>query len=219
VLGTMPAWIRDLTSDVARLRRYAGALAAVVLIGFSCRTHDPSMLGLPLIIVGLAIRLWAAGHVSKHRVLTTSGPYRYVRHPLYLGTIIAFLGWPLVLERYWLALIVFAIIVPVYLWQIAAEERQLCQAFGQQYESYRRAVPALLPVPWRVGPPKAARFDWRRAIVINGWYKGVLWTVLGLAAIDLMEDLLYPAVFMGRPLSACVSDILDFTAVWRTGHF
>ena len=215
----MGALTRNLTVKVGDLRRYAGVLAAVMLIGFSFRSYDPSVLGLPLIMAGLAIRLWAAGHVSKDRTLTTSGPYRYIRHPLYLGTIIAFLGWPLVLEMPWLALLLFVTIVPVYLWHIAAEERHLCQAFGQQYESYRQAVPALLPVPWRVGPPSPVRFDWRRAILVNDWYKGALWTVLGLIAVDLIEDFFWPAVFTGRPLAACVSDILDFTAVWRTGHF
>ena len=44
------------------------------------------MLGAAIAILGEAIRLWAAGHLEQSKEITSSGPYRYTRHPLYLGS-------------------------------------------------------------------------------------------------------------------------------------
>ena len=44
------------------------------------------LLGTPLSVLGLLVRGWAAGSIDKDQELTTSGPYAYLRNPLYLGT-------------------------------------------------------------------------------------------------------------------------------------
>ena len=43
-------------------------------------------------VVGEALRIWAAGHLEKGREVTRSGPYRWTRHPLYIGSAIIALG-------------------------------------------------------------------------------------------------------------------------------
>ena len=50
------------------------------------------MAGIPVALVGVAIRTWAAGHVRKNQQLAISGPYAYVRNPLYIGSLIAGIG-------------------------------------------------------------------------------------------------------------------------------
>ena len=48
--------------------------------------------GAAIAIVGESIRLWAAGHLEKSKEVTQSGPYRYTRHPLYLGSSLIGIG-------------------------------------------------------------------------------------------------------------------------------
>lgn len=64
---------------------------AVVLLG---EPSAPSLvLGLALVGAGEGVRFWAAGHLHKTRELVTSGPYAWVRHPLYAGTLLVGCGF------------------------------------------------------------------------------------------------------------------------------
>ena len=67
-----------------------------VPLGFACARRSRSgwrgrraqslLIGLVVALAGETLRIWAAGHIEKGREITRSGPYRYVRHPLYLGS-------------------------------------------------------------------------------------------------------------------------------------
>ena len=109
-----------------------------------------------LVVIGGAIRLTAILTLKKfftvrvtilsdHRLIQ-HGLYAQVRHPAYLGALIAFLGVGLGMCN-WLSLpIVFLPIVAVFLYRIHVEERVLQQHFGQEYEDYCRSTKRL--VPW-----------------------------------------------------------------------
>lgn len=205
--------------NVNKLRLYVGAAVALAALGLFFG-REPYGYGLVPLFSGLGLRLWASGHLSKNAALTTSGPYRYVRHPLYLGTLIAFLAVPFLAGIYWLIPVVLAMVFPVYLWRIAHEEHELRLRFGEPYEAYERAVPALLPVPWRrLRTGGGGRFSWRRAAIENRWHKGLLYAVLALLAADLVDDILYPALVLHEPLGMCLREMLDFTQLWTTGRF
>src|SRR5688572_3999794 len=55
-------------------------------------------LGLIPIALGQVVRIWAAGHLSKNKELTTTGPYAYVKNPLYVGTFLIMVGFGVIAQ-------------------------------------------------------------------------------------------------------------------------
>jgi protein-S-isoprenylcysteine O-methyltransferase Ste14 len=117
--------------------------------------------GSSLLALGLGLRAWGAGHLVKTDVLTCTGPYAHLRHPLYAGTFLAALGFGAMAGVAGLALVV-GIGVPVFLvyyfpYKERIESARLERRYGEAYAAYRAAVPALVPSwrswtpPWPVG--------------------------------------------------------------------
>lgn len=111
--------------------------------------------GLVIFGIGIAIRSIAIVQLGRfhtpnvavladHEVID-HGLYRNVRHPSYLGALIAFFGFGLALGN-WLSLLVIALLTPpVYLFRIREEEAALAAALGKSYESYRCRTWRLIP--------------------------------------------------------------------------
>ncbi len=137
--------------QLARLRLaavYAGVLALLALA--RPRPIDVSV-GIAIMVIGEAIRVWAAGHLRKTVQLITSGPYRYTRNPLYLGRLLIFTGVGVMAHLpYGLNAAVLAIGWAIFFgYYLRRKERvepaRLRQLHGDRYEAYFRAVPALFP--------------------------------------------------------------------------
>jgi protein-S-isoprenylcysteine O-methyltransferase Ste14 len=105
-----------------------------------------------LMTVGLAVSIYAAaslrdcfGLAAEARGVVTSGAYRLVRHPLYLGELVAALGvlLPVVAP---LTTLIFGLFCLCQVTRAMLEERDLAAAFPE-YTAYRRRTPALLPWP------------------------------------------------------------------------
>lgn len=105
-----------------------------------------------LVLAGVAIRLWAMGYRTKTGYFAEDGPYRWVRHPLYLGTLIWWAGFFVLCGAPLAGGVLFALIaIAVHAPQAAFEEAYLRGLFGEAYAAYARHVPRWLP--WR--PPRA----------------------------------------------------------------
>ena len=100
--------------------------------------------GAMIAAVGIAIRAVASGHVQKNRELTTSGPYTYVRNPLYLGSIIIGMGFATAARDPRIAVALVAFFVAIYIPVIRGEQHYLRHHFPG-YDDYARRVPSLLP--------------------------------------------------------------------------
>jgi protein-S-isoprenylcysteine O-methyltransferase Ste14 len=111
-------------------------------------------IGVLLVVAGLgfavAARIQLAGNWSatvtlkQDHELVRHGPYRWVRHPIYTGLLIAILG-SAVAEGEWRGPVALALFTVAFLIKSGIEERYLIDQFGDAYAHYRREVPALLP--------------------------------------------------------------------------
>ena len=97
------------------------------------------------IIAGLLLRLWANGYAIKMDKLTTSGPYAFVRHPLYLGTMLIGIGFIIMLKIYYMGALFFIVTLFVYYRTIKREESMLETKFKNTYLGYKEKVRAILP--------------------------------------------------------------------------
>ena len=129
---------------VAKLRVPCGFLLVAAFLWFSQPDGASLAVGLPLSVLGLALRGWAAGHLEKNLALTDSGPYARVRNPLYIGTLTVAAGLAIAARRWELGVLFAAVFLLVYLPVVELEEQHLCNLFPE-FQAYTRRVPRLLP--------------------------------------------------------------------------
>lgn len=90
-------------------------------------------------------RFWSSAvAIMKDHQLVRSGPYRLIRHPLYTGMLGMFIGTVIISGQYH-ALIGAGLGVYAYWRKIRIEERALSEAFGAEYDDYKRHASALIP--------------------------------------------------------------------------
>lgn len=163
-----------------------GWVALPVVLGALAVHNEPDEAWILLAAAGACLRLWAAGTVEKRRALTTGGPYSLVRHPLYLGTLLALVGVALFFES--LPLLVLSVVGfgASHLPKIRREERVLAGRFGRAWAEYARRVPMLIPRPRR---PAGGGFSLARARVNHG-FDALALVVLLYLSVELWEDFL-----------------------------
>jgi protein-S-isoprenylcysteine O-methyltransferase Ste14 len=121
---------------LARLRVPLGFLFGAIVVWVARPTPRSLAWGGAIAIIGEALRVWAAGHLDKGREVTSSGPYRFVRHPLYVGSTLMGVGLAVAS-----ASLIVAVLVGVYLATfitaaVRTEEAFLRSRFGDAYDRY-----------------------------------------------------------------------------------
>jgi protein-S-isoprenylcysteine O-methyltransferase Ste14 len=129
---------------VARLRVPSGFLIVIVFAWLSRPTSESLAWGVPVSLLGLALRAWAAGCLAKNQQLATGGPYAYTRNPLYIGTLLVAAGLTIAARNPYLGGVFAAVFLFVYLPVIQLEEQHLRVIFPG-YAAYADHVPALVP--------------------------------------------------------------------------
>jgi protein-S-isoprenylcysteine O-methyltransferase Ste14 len=114
----------------------------------------PFWLGAVLTAAGLFFAIWARNHLGRnwsgivtvkedHELITT-GPYSVVRHPIYTGLLLAFVGSAIAVGES-RGVLAVAIVLWSLLRKLRFEERWMREQFGETYEAYSRRVRALVP--------------------------------------------------------------------------
>jgi len=140
---------------------FAGYLLAADRLpgGFLCGRAWPATAasywaGLALLSLGLGFSMWgriaigrnwsATVTVKEDHELVRKGPYRFVRHPIYTGLLLGFIGTAVALAE-WRGVLAVAIVF-IALWRkLKMEERWMGEVFGEAYADYKREVAALVP--------------------------------------------------------------------------
>jgi protein-S-isoprenylcysteine O-methyltransferase Ste14 len=146
----------------SRFRVALGFLCGVAVFWLAAPTPASIAAGLPVAIAGELLRVWAAGHLNKSREVTRSGPYRYVAHPLYVGSSLIGIGLAIGSGSVVVAAIVAVYLIVTLTAAIKSEERFLREKFGPTYDEYRlrRVV------------DRERRFSWSQAMA-NREYRAV----------------------------------------------
>jgi len=107
-----------------------------------------------LTAAGLLMAAWARRYlgtnwsstvtIKEGHELVTAGPYAIVRHPIYTGLILAFVGAALAIGE-WRAVLAAVLGVIAFWRKLSLEERWMREQFGERYQAYSRRVPALIP--------------------------------------------------------------------------
>lgn len=139
-----------MTRLLARWRVFLGFVFAAVVIWLASPTRDSLLAGAAIAALGECLRLWAAGHLEKSKEVTRSGPYRYTRHPLYLGSSIIGLGIAIASHNLVVAAIVLVYMALTLTAAMRSEEAHLREKFGDAYDAYaeKRASPMDRPFSW-----------------------------------------------------------------------
>lgn len=129
---------------VRRVRVPLGFATAILFLIFARPTPASLATSLILTIPGVWLRGYASGYVTKNSGLTCTGPYAHTRNPLYLGSMFIAFGIALASDKVWLAILLVALFLFIYIPVILSEEEFLRHTFPG-YNEYCAAVPRLLP--------------------------------------------------------------------------
>lgn len=186
VVSSSAPWLRKL----ARARVPLGFLCGLFVLWMARPTAPTLWIGLPVALLGEALRVWAAGHLEKSREVTQSGPYQWMRHPLYVGSSVMGVGLAIACGSVWVAVLVVLYLAVTIGAAVRTEETFLRERFGRDYDAWRSGA-LTGSVRRRFSVERAIRNKEYRALI------GVLVTIALLVA----KLLLIP------PVSAFDSDL------------
>lgn len=132
-------WWGGARDYLARRRVTLGFVAAVAALILAQPTWTSWGIGLVVACAGEAVRIWASGHIDKGREVTTSGPYQWMRHPLYLGSSMMAVGVMVAARSPALAVVATVYMVVTITAAVTSEEAHLREKFGDAYDRYVRA--------------------------------------------------------------------------------
>jgi protein-S-isoprenylcysteine O-methyltransferase Ste14 len=189
-------------SKLIRFKKFTPKTAFTLLVGIvlvAIAEPNPAeayyIVALCAIGLGEFVRLWAAGHLHKNDELTVSGPYAFVKNPLYIGTFLISVGMCVLAARTpvgviyidyinWVLLGLFLLTFIAYYvpYKRKREGDRLRRIFGEAWDAYDQRVPDYLPklVPYRPSDAPSVRWSWA-AVCRNSEQ----WTAVAVTALVL----------------------------------
>jgi protein-S-isoprenylcysteine O-methyltransferase Ste14 len=161
-----------------RLRVPLGFVCGAIAFWLARPTSTSIAIGMLVGAVGESIRLWASGHIDKGREITRSGPYRFARHPLYVGSAILGIGFMIAARSLPAAIVVSLYLIVVLVAAARSEEAVLERRFSGEYSAYREGRATPVDRPFTMARLRA-----------NREYRAVLGLILGGALLYLRSRL------------------------------
>jgi len=144
----------SITQYAYRLRGFL--IPIPVIFSLFCFSFETEMddviwpLGVSIFLFGIFLRIWTQQHLHYRlkvkKYLTTTGPYSFIRNPIYLGNILICLGLVVISELLWFVPISFFYCLGIYFLAVRYEENHLLKKFGESYLRYMENVPRWFPV-------------------------------------------------------------------------
>lgn len=159
------------------------AVVAIILIYLAKPEPAWFLVGALITVLGEALRLWAAGHLRKNKQLTTTGPYSYVKNPLYIGTLLITIGYSAMARNIYIMVGGFVWFFIYYApYKKKQENEKLISSFGQPWVEYDKAVPDYLP---RITPyPSRGANRWNYDVVKeNSEHETAIGVFIGFAVM------------------------------------
>ena len=157
---------------LARFRVPLGFVSAVLAFWLARPTSWSVAIGFVVALGGEALRVWASGHIEKGREVTRTGPYRFVRHPLYLGSAIMGVGFMIAAQSLVVAVVVSSYLLATLMAAMRTEEATLDARFAGEYSAYRAGT----------APPVARAFSLAR-VRANREYRAIIGLIVGMAIL------------------------------------
>lgn len=121
-------------------------LFAALLVVTAKPRMDLFGLGLVIVMLGEGLRIWATGHLRKNQEVTTTGPYAYVKNPLYFGTFLLMAGFCLMANHFLFLAVGTGVFIFYYApYKKRTEAERLAKRFGQTWLEYENHVPDYWP--------------------------------------------------------------------------
>jgi len=146
-------------------------LLAALLVWLARPTPALLATGSVLVVLGLLVRAWAAGHLRRDEPLTVSGPYAHVRHPLYLGSALVLAGFALAGGQALVAIVAGAYFLLLFVPVLRREDEERRGRASELHAAYSGQVPAFFP---RLRPANGfegseRRFQWSVFVGNREW--------------------------------------------------
>ncbi len=169
---------RTLVDRLARWRVSLGFVVGAAVLWLAAPSRFSLLVGGAVAVAGEALRMWAAGHLNKSREVTSSGPYRWLAHPLYVGSSVMGIGVAAASGSLVVVLLVAAYLATTITAAIRQEEAFLRGRFGERYDRYRRGAGD------RIDPDAARRYSVSQAIA-NREYRAATGLVVAVLLLFL----------------------------------
>ena len=167
-------------SEVAKkLRLPLGVVLGIAYLIWARPSTLTLAVGGAVAFVGVLVRAWASGHISKNRKLAVTGPYAHTRNPLYFGSFL--IGAGFAIAAHWaLLLLVIAFWALVYAPTMEREKANIRERFPDAYDAYSANVPAFVPrvTPWRSEGPDEGAFDLGLYMKHGEWKAGITYLLV-----------------------------------------
>ncbi len=175
-IARLRAWLAE---ALARRRVPLGFIFGALCLWLAWPTRSSVLMGGAIAVAGEALRIWAAGHLEKGREVTSSGPYRWTGHPLYIGSSIMGVGFAVAANRWRVTVLVAAYLLVTLLAAIRTEEAFLASRFGETYAQYRAGK----------RDQSNRQFSWAR-VLANREYRAIA-GLLGVATVLALKGTIW----------------------------